>query len=586
MTDLILGSLRSKRRRSIHFSGLCFTLASSREEGWVPAPAEDWQEPPPECGKACVMASSLEAFLEQARVDGQVESTGEFSLDAERAKRLMGQFQMADPAQYLLKIAQAALCARANQLSFVLDQDETEIRFEGHEVELFDTYQVMAAMSEATNIPKESALAHLAVGLNAAAAQDPESIVWTAWSAWRPERLIVASAGLRFEKLTSSPWPGSRGGYQIVVRHRKAVAGPEQPETFWERLKRTISGMALEVTRRAREHALLHKKLTHFPLVVKVDGRTMDRPKAPHAHQQTHYSGGGYNVFRLPEGVPKQALQAFKGKWRDLKPGNWGGVMAVAEPTSVYMGLAQVTFFHFGVRLNTLTRNLGWPGVVILASTEGLDVDLSESGVVDNQKLKEFFKHLREEGAAAAGTYPPILPYIDESYLPEAHSCQVELDEDGLLVGLTSPAGPKLWLDQAAMSGTLNATAWPHGPPIGLTAQSWSRWARGAVDYVVCGGFVKFTEQHLKGPFVTEGDGIRANFYDDGQLKSLACYRDGEPLGWMLELDHGLHSGRVTHADSKGWNELYEGSSSNYSGAPWSKWVGDYITAIYKDFLL
>lgn len=538
------------------------------------------------------MAASLQTFLDQARAGGTVDSSGKFSLDPVRARQLLGRFQLSSPAQYLLKLAQAALCARASRLSFRLGRDRTEVRFEGHEIELFDTYEVMDAFNRSTPLEDDSAMAHLTLGLNAAAAQGPLSIVWTAWSTWRQERLTIDATGVHFEKLTSSPWDNPRGGYEIVVTHPGPAPPPRRREkklAFWQRLIDSFAPQTPVITRRAREHALLTQRLSHFPIPVDLDGRSLQNPtlsEPDKEFEQIHYSCGGPNVFQLPHGTPIRALAAWRGRWRHLDPGNWGGAVVIARPRRA-QDISTATFFHYGVRLKTLELNLGQPALEILASSAGVDVDLSESGVVDNDKLRKWLDRVHRGDPPAEGL-PPLLPHIDRSYLPqELRRVRVKAHQ-GLITHLEHEASPqlKLRLDQEFMNGSLSGTdAWPAKPPWGLTATNWSYWARGAIECVAHEGFVKITERYLKGPYVTEGDGIRAEFYPDGQLRTLACYRNDEPVGWQLILEHGLHQGRVDYCQREAWEEFSE--YSRVPGAPcWAQWVTGYISAVYQDFLL
>lgn len=63
--------------------------------------------------------------------------------------------------------------------------------------------------------------------------------------------------------------------------------------------------------------------------------------------------------------------------------------------------------------------------------------------------------------------------------------------------------------------------------------------------------------------------GVRASFYDDGQIASLACWVFGAPRGPTLSLEHGTDTGRSDDGDTYDCYDLYgHGSAMKYD--PWS----------------
>jgi hypothetical protein len=159
--------------------------------------------------------------------------------------------------------------------------------------------------------------------------------------------------------------------------------------------------------------------------------------------------------------------------------------------------------------------------------------------------------------------------------------------DNGLLQSLKNPNAPQIQLDLEESWGYLRTPdlAWPPHPPGGEPSK-WREWVQGAIRCVAAGGFVKFTAADLPGSHHEEGDGIRATFYENGQLRYLGYHRDGGCLGWSLRLEQGRHAGRVSYAKG-GFEESYaEGrvrGSVKQERAVWSTWVEGWIELVYRD---
>ncbi|PRP94289.1 hypothetical protein [Enhygromyxa salina] len=64
------------------------------------------------------------------QTEAQFDSAGSFSLDREKAREKMRQFQLADPHRYVLLLVEAAVLRGATTISFEIDSDDMRMRFD------------------------------------------------------------------------------------------------------------------------------------------------------------------------------------------------------------------------------------------------------------------------------------------------------------------------------------------------------------------------------------------------------------------------------------------------------------------------
>jgi len=100
----------------------------------------------------------------------------------------------------------------------------------------------------------------------------------------------------------------------------------------------------------------------------------------------------------------------------------------------------------------------------------------------------------------------------------------------------------------------------------------------------------------------SEKTGYYAEFYDDGQLKYFAAYREGVRAHWYLDLHSGIEAGRVTNDQGNGASSGYEtykdgcyevfddwSDNSRPQPMPYRKWLERWIGTIVateKEFRL
>ncbi|MEM6296784.1 MAG: hypothetical protein AAGA54_36295, partial [Myxococcota bacterium] len=103
----------------------------------------------------------------------EVELQGGFSIDKEKARVKMRQFQLSDPRRYVLLLVQAANQQGATQIEFSIDADDMEVRFDGEGFSKDDLDDLFVSLFGDRGESNLRARQELAVALNAALALNP-----------------------------------------------------------------------------------------------------------------------------------------------------------------------------------------------------------------------------------------------------------------------------------------------------------------------------------------------------------------------------------------------------------------------------
>jgi hypothetical protein len=108
--------------------------------------------------------------------EGRVVSDGEFTMDRERARRKMNEFQLADPRAYVLELVQAAVLKGAKRIDFDIDADDLHMVHDGAPYTLQDFEELYQAAFAPRVDEGTGARQQLAYGLSAASRLKPRFI--------------------------------------------------------------------------------------------------------------------------------------------------------------------------------------------------------------------------------------------------------------------------------------------------------------------------------------------------------------------------------------------------------------------------
>jgi hypothetical protein len=352
----------------------------------------------------------IEHFMERTGEAGDLDSEGHFTLNFEQAQNKLEASQMLGQRDFLLKVMQACHAADGHHMRFRLTRNEISIRcrFEP------DSNLTAATLMDRSLNPlraESRAAGHLRSALSAARGAGLRDVSWT--SAGQTLRLG--------DKLALEDAPSSEPGLgEFRCKHPKL--------TLLQRLKEMFASSAAEVQR------LLYQRARYFPQMVEFDGREIERGWNRHLStarawyrkmSEPHYLIEGYYADpNLPKFIfPGVEMEQWKRygtlyKWKGVRSQGNRGVNAIlsnhwssaAAPTllrdfgpdvtlsggsRVECGLAialplnlegptEILFVVDGITSLPKQLELGLPGLQCVASGEGLSLDLSGFGIVED----------------------------------------------------------------------------------------------------------------------------------------------------------------------------------------------------------
>ncbi len=311
-------------------------------------------------------------ILEDLRQDGQVESTGHFTLDATKAREKLKRFQLQDPHHYVLQVVRSAVASGARKLDLRVDADDCWIEHDGRPPTEAGLQGLFNHLLRSANTPEERSLRALATGVNSALALEPAWIDLQAWDGRNGWALRIDAEGERVQPVQVPP--GRPPGVWLHVRRRRS----------WQVLGRFLRGI---VTMHPEARAM-HDHCRWCPAEVQVNGRLLE-------------SG------RLP-GEPD--LQ------REVRAEDYRARVALPRRPLADSILAVVLD---GVVLETRTLDLGPLAVHAVVWDPNLTCNVSQSGVAEDESWRAFLVDLRKrlrgllvESCQQARESPGLIPHL------------------------------------------------------------------------------------------------------------------------------------------------------------------------------
>ncbi|MFV8748975.1 hypothetical protein ACNOYE_00330 [Nannocystaceae bacterium ST9] len=209
----------------------------------------------------------MSELLDQLHAGGALEARGRFTLDSEKAREKLRQYQLADPHRYVLLLVEAMTLAGARKLEFSIDADDVRLRCfcrPFSHAQLVDLYGSLFVEVDATLGEFERShlrgLQQLAYALNSAMALNPRFI--------EVESVDVEGQGValvlaperpdRLERITGEP------GTRVHVRDRF------RPGLLVE-FFRSVGG-------KLAEQQLLRRHCRWSPIAIELDGEAISGP--------------------------------------------------------------------------------------------------------------------------------------------------------------------------------------------------------------------------------------------------------------------------------------------------------------------
>lgn len=135
--------------------------------------------------------SKTAELIAELQANAEFDSQGAFSLDRDKARQKMRQFQLADPRRYVLLLVEAALLRGATTIAFEIDADDMRMRFDAA-LEWEDLDELYTSLFVDRSSVAIQARRELALACNAAMALNPR---WARIESW--SRTSAGIAGVR-----------------------------------------------------------------------------------------------------------------------------------------------------------------------------------------------------------------------------------------------------------------------------------------------------------------------------------------------------------------------------------------------------
>lgn len=348
-------------------------------------------------------ADAIDDFLQEQSAEGQVDSQGVFTIDANLAHRKLAAFQMRTPESWLMVLVQAAHRGKARGLGITHLPRQTTVVLSGGRAWSWD--QLAGVLNGGTTT--DSDLFSMAVAVRTLTAHSalrgfrlktPDEAI----AEWNGREMTVRPALLE-EKL--------RGGEVVVEVFHRAVV--EKTSWFFE--SRGSASAALAALTRAVEGLAFASAV---PIVC--DGR---RLSGIHLGEPLERGLAGRPVALIPlspDGVPPSDFGAaldwtgtalggveLDRGWTEVRP--FGAVVLLNVTWSKEgrrLQLARSRSRLLWVQDGVVVREQSLPlegrlGLTVVASGAGLTTDLSGLHLVEGQALEERYRRLAGELPAA-----------------------------------------------------------------------------------------------------------------------------------------------------------------------------------------
>ncbi len=349
---------------------------------------------------------------------GHKDSSGVFTVDVRKLLPKLADYQLARPEQYVLKIVQAAGTTGATRVDVDCYGHFVEVDFDGQGLARSELESLFAYVFE--DQPASRHLRHLAIGVTSALAHQARWVqvesrgVKRRWS-----MLELDSDGeARRSRL-------KRGLTRVTLaRSLETTVGH-----WWEFLSRKDIYQMLVGGEQAMlpEQSALFKACRHSSMRVRVNGKRVDRPTLgppalqgsgrllnllgfqneevydpDHMVSERHLYAGQPAAFRWP-------AKSHAHKFDRLETGKAATGLASGVACPALLGIrfslgwpSVFHYYHAGVLVDTVQVETPVPGLVAVVHADDLEVDLSQFGLVESERLQHRTRWLLQEALILA----------------------------------------------------------------------------------------------------------------------------------------------------------------------------------------
>ncbi len=335
-------------------------------------------------------------LLNQLSGEGELQSSGRFTVDVSKAKEKLAEFQFEDAFYYILKLVQAAVAGGASGLSLQSRTAEVEVTILGLGFTPYQLenvlYSLMADSSETT-----PALRHFAMGLNAAVSTRASEITVQSFDGKDGLEVRWTKKGQR-----SAAWTPGKPLAQTRMLLKRTAADVLSDIGAKIGSRDVFSMFSGDRKGMDREQALIYDHGAFCPMPISINGRPCpgyDLGVPPYSGvlgtlwSRLFDNGSSvdpkHHLFEIY--LPKEGNSAVTGprlthsRWPlgYVKNGLYSAILAVparlAEDT-VIMPVRD------GISLKPFKVAWDGPGAILYLDAKDLQVDLTETNLIKNEK--------------------------------------------------------------------------------------------------------------------------------------------------------------------------------------------------------
>jgi len=365
-----------------------------------------------------VSQQDLVELLGSLEEKGRKDSSGVFTVDVRKLLPKLADYQLARPEQYVLKILQAAVTSGATRVEVRCYGHFVEVDFDGSGLARPELESLFGYVFE--DQPKSRHIRHLAIGVTSALAHQAR------WVQVESRGVKRCWSMLELDSRTKVRRSRLKRGLTRVTLARSVETTITH---WWEFLSRKDIYQMLTGGEQAMlpEQIALLQGCRHCPVRLRVNGKRMDRPSfgpppmqgtgrllqligvntedvyhPEHLVAERHLFAGQPAAFRWPPGT-----YAYRFDRQDTGRHAAGLPAGVTCPAllGIRFSLGWPSVFHYyhaGVLVESLRVETPVPGLVAIVSADDLEVDLSQFGLRDTERLRQRNRWLLTEGLQLA----------------------------------------------------------------------------------------------------------------------------------------------------------------------------------------
>lgn len=217
---------------------------------------------------------TVDSFLGQLKSEGLKHSEGKWTITLDQAREKLAEHQLESPQDYLLKLIQAGVAARASQME--LHSRARGVRFLMRDVAFPSQELAKILMHLLSPVEGEHgrALRHLATAVNSALLTRATGLQLRTFDGEAGETLVWNARGLQ-----RSPWRPKNGRPQLALELKRTAA--ESLATFYHLLSQRDIFAMLTGSRHGVDwdRQLVMDRASWCPVPLRLNGRWLPRPK-------------------------------------------------------------------------------------------------------------------------------------------------------------------------------------------------------------------------------------------------------------------------------------------------------------------